>query len=272
VKTVNSVSGGKTSAYMAVNYPADIELFALVCIEAEYCKPKDKGIVKYVSDKIGRDFVATAESDMTLVVVRDLEQLLGREIKWVFGETFEQLVKRKKALPNQMWRFCTTEMKMKPIFEYCHNHVSKIVDMRIGFRYDEQERCERNKDNTTIKTVVGKHPSGRNKWAEVKWRKMSFPLIDAKVTSYDVVEWSKSSGIDFPTDSNCVGCFWKPFQQLRKNWDNEPQKMRWFAEMEKLTRKQFKKEMSYADTKKIGLQMDFVFGTGSGCQAGFCTD
>ena len=53
---VNSISGGKTSAFMALNYPADIELFALVCIEAEYCKPKDKGLVKYVSDKIGRDF------------------------------------------------------------------------------------------------------------------------------------------------------------------------------------------------------------------------
>ena len=65
---------------MALNYPADIELFALVCIEAEYCKPKDKGLVKYVSDKIGRDFVATAESDKTLVVVRDLEQLLGRRL------------------------------------------------------------------------------------------------------------------------------------------------------------------------------------------------
>ena len=33
-----------------------------------------------------------------------------------------------------------------------------------------------------------------------------------------------------------------------------------------------KKEMSYKSAKKIGLQTDFFFGTGSGCQAGFCTD
>lgn len=278
MKTVNSISGGKTSAYMALNHPADINLFALVCIEAQYCKPKDDSLVKYVSDKIGREFIATAESDKTLVVVRDLEQMMGREIKWVVGETFEQVIKRKKALPNQMWRFCTTEMKMKPMFDYCHNEIGEIVDMRIGFRYDEKERGERNKDNTTIKTVVGQHKSGRNKWADIEWRKMSFPLIDSKVTHYEVYQWSLQSGLIFPPDSNCVGCFWKPLQQLRKNWVDEPQKMQWFAEMEKniqgyLSKKQqFKKEMSYSNIKKIGLQQDFVFGTGSGCQAGYCTD
>jgi hypothetical protein len=278
MKTVNSISGGKTSAYMALNHPADINLFALVCIEAQYCKPKDDSLVKYVSDKIGREFIATAESDKTLVVVRDLEQMMGREIKWVVGETFEQVIKRKKALPNQMWRFCTTEMKMKPMFDYCHNEIGEIVDMRIGFRYDEKERGERNKDNTTIKTVVGQHKSGRNKWADIEWRKMSFPLIDSKVTHYEVYQWSLQSGLIFPPDSNCVGCFWKPLQQLRKNWVDEPQKMQWFAEMEKniqgyLSKKQqFKKEMSYSNIKKIGLQQDFIFGTGSGCQAGYCTD
>lgn len=271
--SVNSISGGKTSAFMALNYPADIELFALVCIEAEYCKPKDKHLVKYISDKIGRDFIATAESDKTLCVVRDLEQLLGREIKWVVGDTFEQVIRTKKAIPNQMWRFCTTEMKMKPIFEYCQKEVGGIVDMRVGFRYDEKERGERNKDNTHFKTIVGKSKTGnQNKWAEIEWRILSFPLIDDKISHYEVYQWAQKSRIDFPADSNCVGCFWKPFQQLRKNWNDEPKKMRWFAEMEKEMKRQWKKEMSYSSAKKIGLQQDFFFGTGSGCQAGYCTD
>jgi hypothetical protein len=34
----------------------------------------------------------------------------------------------------------------------------------------------------------------------------------------------------------------------------------------------FKKEMSYLKTKKLGIQQDFNFGTGSGCSAGYCTD
>jgi len=267
---VNSLSGGKTSSYMAVHCPADYNIFALVRIEADYCKPKDESIVKYVSDKIGMDFIATAESDKTLYVVRDLEQLIGKDIKWVTGDTFESVIFKKKALPNMMWRFCTTQMKMQPIFDYCQNEIKEVVNMHIGFRFDEQERV--NKENTKFKTIIGQSENGRNKWAEIYWRELIYPLISMRITNYDVTQWAKSTNLIFPKDSNCVGCFWKPIQQLRKNWDEEPQKMRWFAEMETKMKRKFKKEMSYNNVKKIGLQQDFIFGAGAGCQAGYCTD
>jgi hypothetical protein len=268
--TVNSLSGGKTSSYMAEHYPADFNIFSLVLIEAEYCTPKDVGIVKYVSDKLGRDFVATAESDTTLYVMRDLEQRLGKEIKWVAGDTFDKVCMDRKALPNLMMRFCTSEMKMKPIFEFCYNRFG-IVEMRIGFRYDEKERA--NNQNTRFKTIVGRSATGnRNKWGEVEWRTLAFPLIEDKVTHPKVAKWAESTNLIFPPDSNCVGCFWKDSQQLRKNWDDEPLKMRWFSELEQKMNRTFKKEMSMEQIKTIGLQQEFFFGTGSGCQAGFCTD
>jgi hypothetical protein len=47
--------------------------------------------------------------------------------------------------------------------------------------------------------------------------------------------------------------------------------MQWFAEQE-TQRAKWKKEGTYFQFKTIGLQQDFFFGTGSGCQAGFCTD
>ena len=75
MKSVNSLSGGKTSTYMAVNYPADYNIFALVSIEDLNCKPKDESIIQYVSDKIGKDFIATAEDNLTLYIIRDLEQI-----------------------------------------------------------------------------------------------------------------------------------------------------------------------------------------------------
>jgi hypothetical protein len=269
---VNSVSGGKTSAYMAIHYPTDFNVFSLVTIEAKYCTPTDKNLVQYVSDKIGKEFIATAESDKTLIVVRDLEQQLGRSIYWVAGDTFEQVIRKKKALPNQMWRFCTSEMKMKPIFEFCQNRIKEVVEMNIGFRYDEQERGERNKTNTHFKAIVGQSENGRNKWKEIYWRELSFPMIDDRTTHLKVKKWADQSGLIFPEDSNCVGCFWKPFQQLRKNWNDEPLKMKWFSEMEEELGRTFKKEMSYLKTKKLGIQQDFNFGTGSGCSAGYCTD
>jgi len=268
--TVNSLSGGKTSSYMAVHYPTDINIFALVRIEADYCRPKDESIVKYVSDKIGMNFIATAESDKTLYVIRDLEQLLGKEIIWVTGDTFEEVINKKKALPNMMMRFCTSEMKIKPIFDYCQKEIKEVVEMQIGFRYDEQERADKN--NTTFKTIVGQSDNGRNKWDNIYWRELKYPLIQNRITVIDILNWKNKTNLDFPADSNCVGCFWKPVQQLRKNWDDELQKMKWFSEIEVKMKRRFKKEMSYDEIKNIGLQLDFFFGTGSGCQAGYCTD
>ena len=95
MKTLNSISGGKTSSYLAKHYPADYNVFSLVRIEDIRCTPKDKKLVQLVSDKIGTEFIATAESDKTLQVVLDLEQVIGSEIKWLIGETFESLIKRK---------------------------------------------------------------------------------------------------------------------------------------------------------------------------------
>ncbi len=261
---------------MAAHYPADYNVFSLVTIEADYCRPKDKSIVDYVSSKIAKDFIATAESDKTLYVMRDLEQLIGSEIVWVAGETFEQLIKKRKALPNMMQRFCTSELKMMPIADWWYQAINEKIAMQVGFRYDEMERM--NRFTTEIKIKVGKHSNGNNKWQTFNWRDGKFPLIDNKVNHFDVYKWSQNTSFIFPPDSNCVGCFWKPIQQLRKNWQDEPNKMRWFAEMEnanfsaRIKKQKWKNQMSYDTIKKIGLQQDFIFGTGAGCNAGYCTD
>jgi len=273
--TVNSISGGKTSSYMSVHYRADIDIFSLVTIEDPRCSPKDRGLIQMISDKIGREFIATAESDLTLKALFDLEQMKGTPITWVVGDTFETVIKKQGGiLPNFMLRFCTNQMKIKPIFDYLYPKYG-IVNMNIGFRYDEMERA--NYQNTHFKTIIGKREDGKNRWGDIEWRVNNYPMINDKVLHSDVAKWTLKTGLKFPSDSNCVGCFHKPLQQLRKNYEDEPNKMRWFAEQEKPTKSgnklmQWKKEMSYSNIKRLGLQTDFAFGTGTGCQGGFCTD
>lgn len=270
MKTVNSISGGKTSSYLAKHYPADYNLFSLVRIEDIKCTPKDKKLVQLVSDKIAMDFIATAESDQTLKVVLDLEQVIGSEIIWLTGDTFEQIIKDKGGyLPNQRTRFCTTEMKIKPIANFCRNEIKEIVLTRLGIRYDEENRV--NYDNTDFKFHNGYSENRRNKWVTEKYRELEYPLVNDKIDHYQIYLWSLSTNLHFPNDSNCVGCFHKPVQQLRKNWDEETLKMQWFANQENGKRR-FKKEMSMDKIKKIGLQHDFIFGGGSSCNSGGCTD
>lgn len=248
--TVNSLSGGKTSSYMAVHCPTDKNVFAVVLIDDPECSPKDKGLIQKVSDKLGRDFIATAEDDLTLAAMLDLEQLMGRNIDWVYGKSFDRTVEKRKHLPNKMWRYCTLEMKLRPIKNYCKQFGN--VEMNIGFRYDEKERAE-------------------DFQKEQNWRSVKFPLVESKIGHYTVYKWVQSTGLIFPPDSNCVGCFWKPIMQLRKNFETNPEKMKWFASKEVRERK-WKSDVRYEQIKTIGLQTDFHFGTGAGCQAGFCTD
>lgn len=269
MKTVNSISGGKTSAFMAVHYPADYDVFACVLIDDPSCAPKDKGLVRAVSDKLGRDFIATAERDDTLRVVLDLEQLTGRSVMWLHGLSFDALNAKKKALPNKAWRFCTTEMKMRPIWDWWYANIGDVIEMRVGIRHDEKERAENL--TTTFKGIIGKRGT-LNKWDEVEWRLVRCPLVQDHIEHFQVATWAKTTGLPFPADSNCIGCFWKPDQQLRKNWDEEPEKMGWFAGQERACGASFKDGITYDQVKTIGIQQDFAFGTGSGCQAGYCTD
>ncbi len=46
--TVNSVSGGKTSAYIAANYPADYDVFSLVRTNDKSCLFPDAKIRQIV--------------------------------------------------------------------------------------------------------------------------------------------------------------------------------------------------------------------------------
>ena len=271
MKTINSLSGGKTSSYMAVHYPTDYNIFSLVCIEDKNCSPKDQSLVKYISNKLNKEFIATAEDDLTILAMIDLEQLLGKEIVWVSGNSFEQVNRKATGgggLPNMMWRFCTTELKMRPIFDWWYKNINEKVLMNIGIRYDEMERAD--KIRNTFKGITGKRGT-RNKWEELEWREANFPLIDNKIIHPKIIKWVNSTKLKFPKDSNCVGCFHKPLQQLRKNWDDNPDKMQWFSNQEDLT-KRWKKEMNYNQIKNIMLQSEFNFGTGAACNGGFCTD
>jgi len=281
MKRVNSLSGGKTSSYIAMNYPADLELFSLVCIDDHNAGgplKKDRKIIQRVNDKLQKycshenEFVATAEDPKTIYAMFDLEQLLGREIIWLRGMGFEQMMDYKKAIPNMAWRFCTSEMKMKPIFEFLYKYHELPVKMRIGYRYDEMERKDNFTDSFKFVKSTKTYGQKRQEWDEIVWREGDFPLIDNKIFHKDILDFWANYNIDWPLDSNCQNCFWKQPQQLRKNHDTNPSIMMWAAIQEIVRGNTFKKEITMLKASKIGLQEEFNFGTGSGCQAGFCTD
>lgn len=302
MKTVTSISGGKSSAYIAANYPSDLLVFALVCIQDATCTPKDKKLVQMVSDRIGREFIATAEDDTILHTIFDLEQYLGQRIDWVAGLDFEDILKDKGGwLPNVQKRYCTVEMKLRPMFQWWQDKIGEPVEMRIGFRSGEENRATRmlervNEDGLIVQRgVVGQHSGGRNKWADIGWQKPAFPMIDNGIRRDDVVEYWKDKPVRFAERNNCIGCFHRSAMLLRMMADDHPKKFDWFVRMEehsqsvlKTRREQkgvqvdergrvngtykgtWKEGLLYSEIQAHNLQMTLSWDDFTECDSGHC--
>ena len=93
MKTINSLSGGKTSSYLAVHYPADYNVFSLVRTDDKRVLFPDEKVRQIVSDKIGKEFIGTLEEDTIVYTMLDLEQFIGQEIVWLSETTFEQVLR-----------------------------------------------------------------------------------------------------------------------------------------------------------------------------------
>ena len=278
MKTVNSLSGGKTSSYIAANYPADYNVFALVRTNDKNCMFPDKKIRQEVSDRIGTEFIGTLEMDTIIYTMLDLEQMIGSKIDWVSGITFEEVVDTKGGwLPSMLRRFCTTEMKMKPIMEWWQKEINEVVEMRIGFRANEMRRA--NSLNKRLvngiqrsKFVVGKSKNGRNKWAELDWRVPTYPLIskDNPIFKDDIEIYWKDKTIRFAEINNCVGCFHRNEVLLKKMWETHTNKMEWFAKQEHKGKGTWKEEMNYKQIKDWKLQVELSFEDFDECDSGYC--
>lgn len=276
MNTVCSISGGQSSAYIAANYPADYRVFSLVTIEDRRCTPKDKKLVQIVSDRIGKEFIATAEDDTILHTILDLEQYIGQRIDWVNLQSFDNVIKNKGGyLPNKMQRFCTVEMKLRAIFRYWKANINEPVEMQIGFRANEQRRAknmlERANSNGLLefKDIVGKHKDGRNKWDTVEWQKPVYPLIDSNIYRDNITAYWKDKPVRFAALNNCVGCFHRNPLLLKKMFILHPEKMRWFKEQEKNGAK-WRSDLTYKQIDKHKPQTVINFNDLTSCDTGYC--
>ena len=280
MKTVNSLSGGKTSAYIAANYPADYDVFSLVRTSDKNCLYPDKKLRQIVSDKIGTEFIGTLEDDVIIHTMLDLEQFIGRGITWVTGKTFDEIIVRgdKKYLPNVTQRFCTTQMKLEPIFKWWQKEISKPIETRIGYRANEHNRAKTmlsklNKDGlSTYKTIVGKRGT-RNKWADIGWQKPMFPLIKDNIYKDQVEKYWKDKNVRFAYMNNCIGCFHRNAALLKLMSDKHPNKFNWFIEAEQDTGynvRTFKNGTTYKKIKNSLKQTELFDDDFNECDSGYC--
>lgn len=275
MKTVNSLSGGKTSSYLAVHYPADYNIFSLVRTIDEKCLFPDAKIRQIVSDKIGADFIGTLEEDDIIYTMLDLEQFIGREITWLSDTTFEDVIKKAGGyLPNVMTRFCTSKMKVEPIAQWCYDNTDLPVEMRIGFRANEMSRAKTMIDKSIdgiehFKFKIGEK-NGRNKWKTLPYRNAKFPLIEDSIFKDMIDEYWKDKPVRFAYKNNCVGCFHRSEIFLKHMSQRDENKFQWFIDQEKKNGCTFKKGVTYEKIKNHKLQLDLFDDDFNDCDSGYC--
>ncbi len=283
MQTVNSISGGKTSAYIEANYPSDLSVFALVRVEDPDClwmEGKDEKTRQLVSDRLGGvEFIGTAEMDEIIYTILDLEQFTGRAIDWITGETFEQVIKNhSNYLPNQMARYCTTDMKIIPIFDHVRAKLELPVDMRIGFRPNEVQRIKTTREKADengiewMKTVVGRSKNGKtNRWGEIAYREATFPLADDNIQKDTIYDFWKDKPVRFAYRNNCVGCVNRMPLFLSHMANKDETTFNWFIKQEKATGNRFRAKAEYAKIQKWGLQHQlFSDEDFDDCDSGYC--
>jgi hypothetical protein len=279
MKKVNSISGGKTSAYIAANYEADFNVFSLVRTDDENCLFPDKKLRQMVEDRIQKPFIGTLEMDTIIHTMFDLEQFIGSEITWVTGITFDEIIKNKGGyLPNKTQRYCTTNLKLIPIFEWWYKNINEPVEMRIGYRANEMRRAVKMQEKLNenglleIKHTVKKNKNGTNHWETFEWQQPSFPLITDNIYKDQIEEFWKDKPVRFAEMNNCVGCFHRNELLLRKMFDDHQNKMNWFKNKEvgRGGKGTWKTGITYSKIKKHKPQIRLDFSDFSDCDSGFC--
>ena len=179
------------------------------------------------------------------------------------GEPFEILLKSKKYLPNAVTRFCTTELKIRPMKRYLTKQLGwKQWTAVVGIRADEAHRAK---------------TDSKDRWSY--W----YPLADAGVTKRDIYQFWEQQPFDLHLENvngatplgNCDMCFLKSEKILANIAKTMPDKADWWIRMEQETGSTFRKDRNLAEfTDFVGRQADWVFDDESFfCQAdgGECT-
>lgn len=177
------------------------------------------------------------EREETLEFIHEMETRWDLDIHWIEytpeapgfrvvdyetasrnGEPFEQLIRKKKYLPNGRDRFCTQDLKVVALDKFLLSLGYTNWDTALGFRYDEPLRVDKKKNDTRKET--GDY---------------LFPLYDLQVSSDDVLKFWKSQTFDlqiYSYQGNCDLCFYKGVKIKRQLLREDATTGAWWSQME----------------------------------------
>lgn len=193
---VISLGAGKQSTYMLLTAlegkyktKPDIAVFSDTGCEPNYVYTYVKWLKLYVKERYNFDIITVTAGN----ILEDTFAYLRGEKSRV-----AQLPLRLEG-DGLVMRQCTNDYKIAPLRRYLQEiRDKKSITLWIGISLDE---CERMKDS------------------RVGYIQNYYPLIEARVTISEIVQWFKINGIKEPGKSACLICpfhsdqYWKRFKK-----------------------------------------------------------
>lgn len=246
-----SFSGGRSSAMMAKimleNYDRDQLIFTFANTGKEMNETLD--FVHECDQQWGLN-TAWIEYDPI-----DRFRVVSYETASRDGEPFAALIEKKSYLPNRVARFCTADLKVRPMKAYLMSLGFEYWDCAIGIRKDEPRRYHK------LKAAQGK-----DRWDYI------FPLWDFGITQAAVNLFWKNQNFDLAIPSqhgNCDFCFLKGLQKVTRQAHEMPERLNWWIEQEEKTGETFHKDFSCKTLKGMALNPMIFDEPEIGC---FCGD
>lgn len=178
------------------------------------------------------------------------------------GEPFAALIAMKQYTPNAVTRFCTQELKVRVMRDFCRSLGWESWTNIVGLRHDEGSRVLKALDrNASNKEVF----------------KVSMPLAKARLIERDVLDFWWGEGKSFASrafpqgfdldlrsyEGNCDLCFLKAKARVVNLITENPGMEEWWIEMETLGKGRFVTERSYAELADMARRQGyFDFGAG----------
>jgi hypothetical protein len=266
--TCISFSGGRTSAYMlwrVLQSNGGLPEEAIVCF-ANTGKECEETL------EFVRDCSVNWQVPITWLEWRDTEakfEVVTFETASRNGEPFEALIRKRNYLPNPVTRFCTIDLKIRPIGRYLlslgmADTKTEAENMSmIGMRADEQRRAAKIADKSRI------------------------PLVTAGITKEDVGAFWKAQPFDLglpnnngvTMEGNCDLCFLKGGAQILSLIAAKPVRAVWWAKIEALalaskpSGAHFRTDRpSYAQMLKFAADQTDMFDQNEEAISCFCGD
>lgn len=144
------------------------------------------------------------------------------------GEPFAALIAKRSYLPNPVTRFCTGDLKIKPMQRFMRDNGYKDFTSVLGLRADEPRRVSKLRGDPT--------------------RDIAMPLADAGVDRATIVGWWKRQPFDLALPNgddafgNCDLCFLKGSARIERVMRAEPHRAEWWAQQEQKIGASFRKD------------------------------